>query len=206
MKFTSLELETVPSSSCKYNNNVPQGIMLFTSLLVLQVSIQISTAQFPTICMDSNSLSNKKCCPLYDGSECGSDDGRGRCESITLPKDKPTTSVRDAWPYYFDHVCICNHNFSGYDCGRCKYGHYGVSCNNSKVVERRPISDYNPPDWEEYVKILESTKMHDSGYSVFLNEPTPSTDPSQLPQTTITLYNLFVWQHHYPAKDSENKG
>ena len=179
--------------------------MLFT-LLMLQVCIQISTSQFPTVCMDSNSLSNKKCCPPYDGSECGSDDGRGSCESITLPVDKIMTSVRDAWPYYFDRVCICAHNFSGYDCGRCKYGHYGVNCNNSKIIDRRPISDYNPQKWEEYMKILELTKMHDSGYSVFLNEPAPSSDPSQLPQTNITLYKLFVWQHHYPAKDSEKKG
>ena len=182
-----------------------QSIMLFT-LLILQGSIQISNAQFPTVCMDSNSLSNKKCCPLYYGSECGSDDGRGRCESITLPNES-MTSVRDAWPYYFDHVCICSHNFSGYNCGRCKYGHYGVSCNESIVVERRPISNYSTQEWEEYLKILELTKTHKSPYSVFLNESTPSTDPLQLPsQATITLYNLFVWQHHYPAKDSENQG
>ena len=45
-----------------------QSIMLLT-LLILQGSIQISNAQFPTVCMDSNSLSNKKCCPLYYGSE-----------------------------------------------------------------------------------------------------------------------------------------
>ena len=197
-------------SSCYHNNNIvlPQDIMPFT-LLLLQVSIHMSTSQFPTVCMDSTSLSNKKCCPPYDGSECGSDDGRGRCESITLPVDKTMTSVRDAWPYYFDRVCICAHNFSGYDCGRCKYGHYGVNCNSSIVVDRRPISEYSPHEWEDYVNILAQTKMHDSGYLVFLNEPQSSSDPSQLPQTNndiITLYNLFVWQHHYPAKDSENNG
>ena len=174
------------------------------SLLV--VTIHISFAQFPTVCMDSDSLKAKKCCPLYDGSECGRDDGRGECGSIILPeKSSVNDIVRNAWPYYFDHVCICAHNYSGYDCGRCKYGHYGVNCNYSRVEKRRPISDYNPQEWEQYLKILASTKTHHTDYSVFLEEPqTPSSDPSQLKNTTITLYDLFVWQHHYPAKDNDN--
>ena len=178
--------------------------VLFTvTVLVALVGIQISNAQFPTECLnDTANIQAKRCCPR----DCGSVDGRGICGSINLPADLDKSSVRDAWPYYFNHVCVCNHNFSGYDCGRCKYGHYGVSCNDSKVVERRPISKYSPQEWKEYLKILELTKTYDSRYSVFLNEPTPYADPLQLPQTTITLYNLFVWKHHYSAKDSENKG
>ena len=177
--------------------------MLFT-LLIVQVGIQVSTAQFPTVCMKSNSLSIRECCPDFDESECGSKDGRGRCETITLPEER--SSVRDAWPYYFDRVCTCNKNFAGYDCGRCKYGHYGVSCNISKIVDRRPISGYSQRQWNDYVKILNETKTHESGYSVFLEEPSATSNPSQLLQTTITLYNLFVWQHHYPAKDSASNG
>ena len=115
------------------------------------------------------------------------------------------STARDTWPYYFNHVCICNHNFAGYDCSRCKYGHYGVNCSSFKVVERRPISDYSPQEWEEYLKILELTKTYESNYSVFLSEPQLGhlSDPIK---TTISLYNLFVWQHHYPAKDSDNEG
>ena len=177
--------------------------MLIT-LLIIKISIQISTAQFPTDCMDSVNLKARKCCPEFDGSECGRDDGRGECRSITLP-DR-SNGVRDGWPYYFDHVCVCAHNYSGYDCGRCKYGHYGENCNSSKVLNRRSISEYSPQEWEEYVMILNRTKKHQSDYSVFLKEPaTPSSDPSQLQTSTITLYNLFVWQHHYPAKDSDGK-
>ena len=153
--------------------------------------------------MDSNSLRAKKCCPLYGGSECGSDVGHGECGNITLP-DNP--SVRDAWPYYFDRVCICNNNFAGYDCGRCKYGHYGMSCSHSKVVDRRSISEYSQQEWKQYLTILASTKTHHSSYSVFLEEPqTPSSDLSQLNTSPITLYELFVWQHHYPAKDNDNQ-
>ena len=151
--------------------------------------------------MDPADLTARKCCPLFDGSECGSDDGRGVCGIITLPEER--SCVRDAWPYYFDRVCICNHNFAGYDCSRCKYGYYGDSCNDSKVMDRRPISEYSQQQWEDYVKILNLTKTHHSGHSVFLEEPpTSSSDPSQLPTSTISLYDLFVWQHHYPAKDN----
>ena len=178
-------------------------MMQLKHLLIILFSLQISIAQFPTECMETDPLIARECCPLYDGSKCGSDDGRGRCENITLPKDR--SSVRDAWPYYFDRLCICAHNFSGYDCGRCKYGHYGVNCNSSKVFDRRPLSKYSPQDWKEYVTILASTKTHHSGYSVFLNEPqSPSSNPSQLPSSPIMLYDLFVWQHHYAAKDNDN--
>ena len=173
--------------------------MLFT-LLILQAGIQISNAQFPTVCMKQGPLTDRECCPLYNGSKCGSEDGRGRCESITLPEER--SSVRDAWPYYFDRVCICNHNFSGYDCGRCKYGHYGESCNSSKVVDRKSLSGYKEQEWEKYVKILAWSKTHQSDYSIFLKEP--RTDPSQMQTSPISLYDLFVWQHHYPAKDNDN--
>ena len=153
--------------------------------------------------MDRSSLTAKKCCPLYNGSECGSDDGRGVCGAITLPIDR--SSVRDAWPYYFDHVCICAHNFSGYDCSRCKYGHHGENCNQLTVEERRPISNYTHQEWEQYLEILASTKTLPTDYFVFLEEPqSPSSDLSQLKTSNITLYDLFVWQHHYPAKDNEN--
>ena len=175
--------------------------MLF-ALLVTQAGIQISTAQFPSVCMKSDSLRAKECCPDFNGSKCGSDDGRGVCGNIIIPRGK-SPSVRNAWLYYFDHVCICNHNFSGCDCGRCKYGHYGMNCNSSNVVERRPISEYNQKQWEDYVKILALTKKYQSNYSVFLTEP--SQPPSIYPQTSpVTLYDLFVWLHHYPAKDNDN--
>ena len=150
----------------------------------------------------SEGLRDRECCPIYDGSKCGSEDGRGRCESITLPEDK--SSVRDAWPYYFDRVCICNHNYSGYDCGRCKYGHYGLTCNSSSVEKRRPLSDYNQQEWQQYLTILASTKIYHTDYLVLLEQPqspTPFSDPKI---SNITLHKLFAWLHHYSAKDSSN--
>jgi tyrosinase len=182
---------------------VLQDFILFTVLIALS-GTQISTAQFPKDCMKPAILQTKRCCP----DECGSQEGRGMCGRLSVDLAEGS-SVRDAWPYYFDHICICNDNFAGYNCSRCKYGYYGENCNNSIVVERRPISDYSPQEWEEYVNILNMTKLHPSDYMVFLEEPQLSTNPdlSQLPTSNVLmLYDLFVWQHHYPAKDSENEG
>lgn len=177
-----------------------KGLKLMMLIMLYQIVLQHSNAQFPESCVTSANLMARRCCPHFDNSECGSDNGRGQCESITLPSNHQ--SVRDKWPYYFDHVCTCNNNFSGYNCGKCKYGHYGENCNKFEVIVRRPISDYTSNDWDSYVKILEMAKKYSSGYKIFLTEGLPNLDDT----CDISLYDLFVWQHHYTAKDSENQG
>lgn len=169
-------------------------------ILHYQIILQHSNAQFPEFCMTPDNLTARECCP----NKCGSPNGRGQCESITLPSGKQ--SVRDKWPYYFDRVCKCNGNFSGYKCGKCKYGHYGENCDKFEVIARRSISDYTPKEWYKYVKILEMTKKKSSGYKIFLTEPQPQSLPNVNDASDISLYDLFVWQHHYPAKDNENEG
>ena len=168
---------------------------------MLHVIIHISLAQFPLTCMDPTSLNAKTCCPSYQKSECGSAFGRGECRTITL--SNAGSSVRDQWPYYFNRVCVCASNYAGYDCGRCEYGRYGDDCENSTVLARRPISEYSVEEWKDYLEIIADTKQYMSGYKVFLTEP---ANVRTQQSTEITLYNLFVWQHHYSAKDSENKG
>ena len=140
----------------------------------------------------------RKCCPDYAGSVCGKEQGHGDCMTITLSNK---SSVRDSWPHYFNHVCVCTENYAGYDCSRCKYGYYGENCSEFTVIERKPISKLSPDEWKDYLNVLNMTRMHDSGYKVFLKEPDAKTLPSELQQSSIKLYDLFVWQHHYPAKD-----
>ena len=74
------------------------------------------------------------------------------------------------------------------------------------VLPRRPISDLTTSEWTEYINILIASRTHPSGYFVFLEEPTAGSDVTMLRKTTmVNLYDLFIWQHHYAAKDSENK-
>jgi hypothetical protein len=118
------------------------------------------------------------------------------------------TTVRNNWPHYFTNVCRCNGNYAGFDCSRCKYGYYGSDCNKKMVLARRPISELSPGEWEEYIDTLIMSKSHPSGYFVFLEEPEegPNYNISALDKTVVnSLYDLFIWQHHYAAKDNENE-
>lgn len=158
--------------------------------------------------MNTGSLMEKECCPDFNGrGKCGEQDGRGKYGEIGSVDD--TVSVRDGWPYYYQRICMCTGNYAGYDCGRCRYGHYGEDCNNFTIIERRPISEFSPEDWKKYIDILNKSRMHDSDYMVFLREPEDESykyDITLLQPTPIKLYELFVWQHHYSAKDNENEG
>jgi tyrosinase len=126
-------------------------------------------------------LIEKECCPNFsDRGKCGEQNGRGECRELSTVDH--TTNVRDGWPYYFTRVCMCAGNYSGYDCGRCKYGYYGEDCSycNFNVMERRSISEFSPDDWKKYVDILNKSKMHNSDYMVFLREP--EQKPYDIPQ------------------------
>ena len=76
-----------------------KGFKLMMLILLYQIVLQHSNAQFPESCVTAANLMTRRCCPQFNNSECGSDNGCGQCESITLPSDKQ--SVRDKWPYYF---------------------------------------------------------------------------------------------------------
>lgn len=172
------------------------------SLIFTVIILQLSNGQFPMECMDAESLQTRECCP----NNCG--DRRGTCENFYIVPD-PTqlqydnTTVRDNWPYYFTNLCRCNGNYAGFDCNRCKYGYYGEDCSQKMILPRRQISDLNASEWTEYIRILKSSKTHNSGYFVFLEEPNATNaDLTTLKMATdVKLYDLFIWQHHYAAKD-----
>ena len=100
-------------------------------------------------------------------------------------------------------VCQCNDNYAGYDCSRCKFGHYGDDCSQSQILPRPPIASYTDEDWEEFIEILRMLLTHDSGYVVILEESYPGD--SDLPMSNITLYKLYVWLHHYASRDTAVK-
>ena len=184
-------------------SSLPISTTLSIVLCSTMMMLQYSNGQFPVECMDDVSLQSRRCCP----SSCNN---RGTCTDLnldlaSLPSQFDSTTVRNNWPYYFTHVCVCNGNYSGFDCSRCKYGYYGNNCSEKIVLDRRSISNLTNSEWTEYITILKNAKNVDSGYFVFLEEPTgPTTDLTTLPKTTVKLYDLFIWQHHYAAKDNEN--
>ena len=160
-------------------------------------------SQIPTVCSDAESLRNKTCCPMTSDGVCGQSANRGQCVTLTPPPtgySDNTTDVRANWPHYFTRACQCNGNFGGYDCSRCKFGYYGEDCSQSQVLPRRSIHEYTQEDWNEFNEILQIAKTYPSEYMAILEEQKPGT--VNLSMTNISLYNLYVWLHHYATKDT----
>jgi hypothetical protein len=173
--------------------------------IIFTMMLQPSNGQFPTACMDDTSLQTQTCCP----NNCGGG-SRGACTNISIPvlTEFSNTAVRDNWPHYYTNVCRCNGNYAGFDCSRCKYGYYGSDCNQKMelVPPRRPISELSSGEWSEYLNTLIMSRSHPSGYFVFLEEPSrPNQNIMALRKTTVnSLYDLFIWQHHYAAKNNND--
>ena len=173
------------------------------SVILCTMMLQYSNGQFPVECMNGDSLRDRVCCPNMCSNQ-------GTCTNlnITLPSGPYNNmTVRDTWPHYFTSVCVCNGNYAGFDCSRCKYGYYGSDCSQKMVLPRRPISELTDSEWTDYINILKASRNNQSGYFVFLEEPTGSNiDLTTLRKIPVnSLYDLFIWQHHYAAKDNEQK-
>ena len=180
--------------------SVKIGVLTVTALLL--IVIEPASSQIPAACSDANSLENSICCPDTGGDgACGQAAGRGLCVSLNQPGySSESTDVRRNWPHYFTQVCQCNGNYGGYDCGRCAYGYYGADCSQKQVLPRRPIHEYTDEDWNEFIQIVQMSKTYPSDYVVILEESRPGT--SNVTVSNISLYNLFVWLHHFASKDS----
>ena len=115
-----------------------------------------------------------------------------------------TNDVRGNWPHYFTKACKCLNNFAGVNCSRCKYGYYGNNCDKKQVLNRYSTQSLTDQQWVKYIDILRAARTYDSGYTIVLNERKPGT--TDLETTNISLYDMFVWLHHFAAKDSDCKG
>ncbi len=53
---------------------------------------------------------------------------RVNCVDLGLQHDMESLNVRGNWPHYFTRACSCTGNYSGVDCSRSKYRHFGANC------------------------------------------------------------------------------
>ena len=188
---------TTTAMAAFMNNQVVR--IFAASVLFLLQSVD---SQIPAACTDAESLRSLTCCP----NQCGANEGRGECAVLDLPTNYSMTStdVRENWPHYFTRGCQCNGNYGGYDCSACKYGYYGTTCNQKQVLRRKSIQQLTEQEWREYIEILKMARTYQSDYKIVLGEYAPGT--TNIRMSDITLYDLFVWQHHFAAKDSECGG
>ncbi len=169
-------------------------------VISIALSSQFVSSQIPTACSDPDSLQNLTCCP----NNCGADESRGSCVDLGLRHNMESLDVRGNWPHYFTRACSCTGNYSGVDCSRCKYGHFGTNCEKYAVISRRPIHLLTGEEWTNYTNILKMSRTRDSGYEIVLDQYRPGT--VDIETADIDLYDFFVWLHHFAAKDSECDG
>ncbi|XP_075188427.1 tyrosinase-like [Anomaloglossus baeobatrachus] len=167
-------------------------------------------SQFFRACTTDVALKSRICCPLWNGSPCGEHAGRGKCP-IKLISDVSQVSEishgknqchdeRMDWPTgYHQFVCRCKGNYSGYDCGECKYGHYGEKCDHMKILVRKEIRILNVTEREKFLRYLTLSKLTSSKDFVILvtnNRRNPKSSQFR----NVSIYDLFAWIHHYTMK------
>ena len=176
-------------------------IALSVAVLAAWLTV-IANAQIPTVCADQNSLENSICCPVTADGICSN---RGSCVTLDLQDyDDESSHVRGNWPHYYTQVCHCYGRFTGYDCSRCKFGYYGYNCQDFQVLPRPPARDLSDEDWTDFIELLNLAKTYSSGYSAVLEESLPGN--ASISTTPLTIYDYYVWIHHYVTKDAINPG
>ena len=197
--------------------NIMKTILCF--LLVVAV-LPCSDGQFPRACTTLASLKNKTCCPIPKKfvQPCGSDGNRGTCEELIIRDWNLSYShfepfqiddERYNWPRaLYSRTCKCKDNFGGYDCGKCKFGYYGINCAVKKTLKRRNFLNMSDKEKDRYMRYINESRYFLSDYviaSVFYDEITTfvedGRDPSKL-FYNVSSYDLIVWMHYYAARNT----
>ena len=188
---------------------------ILVAVLFVTQAVGIS-AIIPMPCANRGSLESRTCCPTPDkisdsAGPCGANLNRGRCVSIAIPESEfnaQQTDVRKNWPIqYFQRVCVCNANFAGFDCGECSYGYNdGKDCTEKTILPRKSLAEMGD-GWGKYRDILLKIKSNPSRYMVATTDFTAS-DLEAVVNSLVrpTTYDLFIWLHHFVAKDNDFTG
>ena len=175
-------------------------IMFFKVSLLLFIlpflGQQLVYAQIPKVCLPT--LQNQTCCP----NDCGGPT-RGSCRDVSqlcyTGYNNTDDDSRVNWPtHFFNKVCICEGNYAGYDCSECKFGYVGADCSTKLTRERRSINDPNF-NWNDYNNKINQSKYMPSRY-VIVN----SMNGNDVSYSNVSVYDLFVWMHHFIAKDNDD--
>ena len=174
--------------------------MLRLVAIFFAISFVHVDGQIPKPCANDGNLA-RECCPTLflpdqtSAGPCGEDLDRGKCDILNLPFVENEDDERKNWPIQlFERVCNCSGNYDGYDCGECKFGYTGEDCNTPKPRQmRQSLDTLTSESWSTYLEGLRMAKTTKSRYWVLTQDST---------LVNPTIYDLFIWIHHFSAKDN----
>ncbi|KAM8967699.1 tyrosinase-like [Pelodytes ibericus] len=161
-------------------------------------------SQFPRVCTSEAAFRTKSCCPLWkDRSPCGSLSGRGKCRDWVALRGNTVPIYNDDrldWPrFYYDNTCECYGNYSGFDCGDCKFGYFGEKCDEKKIVVRREIRELTFLERKRvfsYFALAKTTKCKD--FVVLSSGDRHHRETYRYVDASV--YDVFAWMHYYSMK------
>ena len=143
-------------------------------------------AQFPRKCINRADLLGRVCCPIgEDGTMCNNGTMKGVCSSFTqfhyyIGKPEIQSRVnrddRGHWPsHFFNHLCTCQGNFGGPDCGRCEPGYEGKNCDvKSPLKIRKNALSLSKEEKKRFVETVAKSKREiDPDYVIMTRHQTP---------------------------------
>ncbi|XP_071988018.1 tyrosinase-like, partial [Engystomops pustulosus] len=210
MAATGCEVVTTALSTDDQTISIRCIVWIFPVYVFLTLGLSNVESQFPRACTTDETLSSRICCPPWRGSPCGEHAGRGECSTKHVQAYGQDSEVpyeynqcrddRIDWPSgYYQHYCRCKGNYSGYDCGECKYGHYGKRCDQKKILVRKEIRELNVIEREKFLRYLNLLKDTTSSDYVIL-VARDRKDPSTFMFRNASIYDLCTWIHHYSTK------
>uniref|UniRef100_A0A667XQP1 Tyrosinase n=1 Tax=Myripristis murdjan TaxID=586833 RepID=A0A667XQP1_9TELE len=172
-----------------------------------------SYQQFPRLCATREALRTKECCPPWDGdgSACGASSGRGFCQDVQVPDfpDGPQYPFsglddRERWPLvFYNRTCQCAGNFMGFNCADCKFGYFGVNCNERRESLRRNIFHLSRAERLRFISYLNLAKHTVSADYVVATGTYREMENGSTPLfANISVYDVFVWMHYYVSRNA----
>ena len=169
--------------------------MCFWKIFLLIFILDIACAQIPRVCSEPSFLESKTCCP----DECGGK-SKGECVDVSTICNTGYPSTDDSrvnWPiHFFRKVCKCKGNYAGFNCSECKFGYdEGNNCKSKKTIRERLSINADGFNWKDYNDKIKESKSIPSRYVVVTDDEVHN----------ISVYDMFVWMHHFVAKTNNDK-